>query len=59
MTLKLIKMKRVVIVAVCIVGFLGFTSCGSTAPCGLSQQTKQNKVKYQESEVIVLEAIAE
>lgn len=49
-------MKRVVFIAICIVGVLGFTSCRSTAPCGLSQQTKQNKVDYHQAEILVTEA---
>jgi len=53
---KLFKMKRVVFIAICIVGVLGFTSCRSTAPCGLSQQTKQNKVDYHQAEILVTEA---
>ena len=57
MTLKLLKMKRVVFIAICIVGLLGFTSCGSTAPCGLAQKTKENKVEYLQAEVIVAETI--
>ena len=35
-------MKRVVFIAICIVGSLGLISCGSTSPCGLSQNTKTN-----------------
>jgi len=48
-------MKRVVFIAICIVGLLGFTSCGSTAPCGLSQKTKQNQPDYIQSEILVAE----
>ena len=52
-------MKRVVFIAICVVGLLGFTSCRSTAPCGLSQQTKQNQLDYQQTEVLVSEAVSE
>ncbi len=51
-------MKRIVFIAICIVGLLGFTSCGSTSPCGLSQKTKQTKQNHQ-SEVLVAEATVE
>lgn len=34
-------MKKIVFFAICVVGILGFTSCGSTAPCGLSEQSKE------------------
>ncbi|WP_408037482.1 hypothetical protein [Tenacibaculum amylolyticum] len=53
-------MKRVVFIAICTVGFLGLTSCGSTAPCGLSQNTntKQTQQNYQQ-EVVVADATAE
>ncbi|TYP98742.1 hypothetical protein C7447_10257 [Tenacibaculum adriaticum] len=51
-------MKRVVFIAICIVGLLGFTSCGSTSPCGLSQKAKQTQQNHQ-SEIIVAEAIIE
>ena len=53
-------MKRVVFIAVCVIGFLGFTSCRSTAPCGLSPQTKQNQLDYYHKvEIIIAEANAE
>lgn len=53
-------MKRVVFIAICIVGSLGLISCGSTAPCGLSQnsKTKQTQQNFQQ-EVVVAEATAE
>ncbi|WP_299627331.1 hypothetical protein [uncultured Tenacibaculum sp.] len=52
-------MKRVVFIAICVVGLLGLTSCGSTAPCGLSQtKTKQTQQNYQQ-EVVVANATAE
>lgn len=53
-------MKKVVFIAICTLGLLGLTSCGSTAPCGLSQntKTKQTKQNYQ-PEVIVADATVE
>ncbi len=53
-------MKKVVFIAICIVGFLGLTSCGSTAPCGLSQNTKTKKIQQNhQPEVIVADATIE
>ncbi|CAM1370918.1 exported hypothetical protein [Tenacibaculum litopenaei] len=48
-------MKKVVFIAICTVSLLGFSSCGSTSPCGLAQQTKQTKQQSQQQEVIVAE----
>ncbi len=50
-------MKKVVFITICVVSFLGLTSCGSTSPCGLSQnsKTKQVKQNYQQ-ETVVAEA---
>ncbi|WP_299104064.1 hypothetical protein [uncultured Tenacibaculum sp.] len=52
-------MKKVVFIAICVVSLVGFSSCGSTAPCGLAknQQTKQKQ--HQQQEVLVAEATAE
>lgn len=58
MRFKTLKMKKVVFIVICLVGVLGFTSCGSTAPCGLSQKTKQTQQQHQ-PEVLVAEATAE
>lgn len=52
-------MKKALFIAVCIISVCAFTSCGSTAPCGLSQKTKQNQVDYQQAEIIVAESITE
>ena len=52
-------MKRVVIIAICLTGVLSFTSCGSTAPCGLSEQTKQNQTDYHQADILVVESIIE
>ena len=46
-------MKRVVFIAICTVGLLGLTSCGSTSPCGLSKNTKQSQQPHNQTEVIV------
>ena len=48
-------MKKVVFIAICVVSLVGFSSCGSTAPCGLSKidKTKQNK---HQSEIVVADA---
>ena len=52
-------MKRVIFIAICIVSVLGFTSCGSTAPCGLSQKVKQTEADYSQAEIIVAETVIE
>ncbi len=46
-------MKKVVFIAICIVSLLGFSSCGSTSPCGLAK-TNSNKQK-QHQEVVTAE----
>ncbi|MEX6625630.1 hypothetical protein [Tenacibaculum salmonis] len=48
-------MKKVIFIAVCIVSLIGFSSCGSTSPCGLAKTdlTKQNQ---HQSEIIVADA---
>ncbi|WP_165872180.1 hypothetical protein [Tenacibaculum sp. M341] len=52
-------MKKVVFIAICTVGFLGLTSCGSTAPCGLAnKETKQTQQLHQQ-ELVVADATAE
>jgi hypothetical protein len=45
-------MKKVVFIAICAVSLVGFSSCGSTSPCGLAKndQTKQNQ--YQQEIVV-------
>lgn len=49
--------KTVFIIAICVLS-LGFISCGSTAPCGLSQKTeKQKQNKYEQKKVLVAETI--
>lgn len=49
--------KTVFIIAICVFS-LGFISCGSTAPCGLSQKTeKQKQNKYEQKKVLVAETI--
>lgn len=58
MTFKTFKMKRVVFIAICVVSLVGFTSCGSTAPCGLSKNTKQTQQQHQ-PEIVVADATAE
>lgn len=53
-------MKRVVFIAICVVGLLGLTSCGSTSPCGLAQNTKTKQTQQNhQQEVVVAEATAE
>ncbi len=51
-------MKKVVFIAICIVSLLGFSSCGSTSPCGLAE-TKQTKQNIHQQEVLVADATAE
>ncbi len=48
-------MKKVVFIAICTVSLIGFSSCGSTSPCGLSKvdQTKQNQ---HQQEIVVADA---
>ncbi|MGB1041782.1 MAG: hypothetical protein ACPGU6_00170 [Tenacibaculum sp.] len=48
-------MKKVVFIAICVVSLIGFSSCGSTSPCGLSKvdQTKQNQ---HQQEIVVADA---
>jgi len=48
-------MKKIVFIAICVVGLVGFSSCGSTAPCGLSKIDKTKQSKHQ-SEIIVADA---
>ena len=48
-------MKKVVFIAICVVGMIGFSSCGSSKPCGLAQKTKQTKINYQQ-DIVVAEA---
>ncbi|CAM1348759.1 hypothetical protein C7448_103142 [Tenacibaculum gallaicum] len=49
-------MKKVVFIAICTVSLLGFSSCGSTSPCGLAK-TNQNKQKqHQQQEIVVADA---
>ena len=53
-------MKKVVFIAICAVSLIGFSSCGSTAPCGLAKtETTKQKQHQPEAEVIVAEATAE
>ncbi|WP_348706365.1 hypothetical protein [Tenacibaculum sp. 190524A02b] len=48
-------MKKVVFIAICIVSLLGFSSCGSTSPCGLAK-TDQTKQNLHQQEVVVADA---
>lgn len=50
-------MRKVVFIAICTVSLIGFSSCGSTSPCGLSKvdQTKQNQHQHQQ-EIVVADA---
>ena len=49
-------MKKVVFIAICIIGMLGFSSCGSSKPCGLASKTKQTKQVNYQQDVIVADA---
>lgn len=52
-------MRKIVFIAICTVGILGFSSCRSTSKsCGLAKNTKQTQQNYQQ-EVVVAEATAE
>lgn len=49
-------MKKIaVFTVICTVSLLGFTSCGSTAPCGLAEKSnhKQENINTQQQEVLV------
>ncbi|CAM1353723.1 hypothetical protein [Tenacibaculum insulae] len=48
-------MKKVVFIAICAVSLIGFSSCGSTSPCGLAK-TNQTKQNQHQSEIIVADA---
>lgn len=53
-------MKRIVFIVICSIGSLGLTSCGSTAPCGLSLHTKKTEQNhYHQQEVLIAEITAE
>ena len=55
-------MKKVVFIAICIVGLVSFSSCRSTSKsCGLAKNTKQTKQAQQNHQqvVVVAEATAE
>lgn len=53
--LKILKMKRVVFIVICIIGSLVFVACGSTAPCGLSQLTKKIEQNHYQQEILTAE----
>lgn len=48
-------MKKIIFIVVCLVSLVGFSSCGSTSPCGLakSDKTQQNQ---QQQEIVVADA---
>ena len=48
-------MKKVVFIAICVVSLVGFSSCGSTSPCGLSK-IDQTKQKQHQQEIVVADA---
>lgn len=53
-------MRKVVFIVICIVGLFGFTSCGSTAPCGLTQKAKRNQQNnYQQEKFEIIEVSVE
>ena len=52
-------MKRVVFIAICVVGLLSFSSCGSTAPCGLSKTSNQNQLDMEKAPILVSDADVE
>ena len=51
-------MKKILFIAVCFISVTTFTSGGSTAPCGLSENTKE--IQFETSpDLILAEAIIE
>jgi hypothetical protein len=51
--IKLSKMKKVVFIAICIVGIICFSSCRSTSkPCGLADATTTNITVLKQADVI-------
>ena len=46
-------MKKIVYTLVCVLGIVSLSSCRSTAPCGLSENTKQ--IQYDTTEILVSE----
>ncbi|CAA0198477.1 conserved hypothetical protein [Tenacibaculum maritimum] len=36
-------MKNIVFIVICVVSMIGFSSCGSTSPCGLAANTPNTK----------------
>ncbi|CAL2080652.1 hypothetical protein LNI90_08345 [Tenacibaculum dicentrarchi] len=51
-------MKKLVVIAICTLSLIGFTSCGSTSPCGLAK-TEQTKQNQQQLEIIVADNATE
>ena len=49
-------MKKVVFIAICTVSLLGFSSCGSTSPCGLAKTDQTQQKQHQQQEVVVADA---
>jgi len=48
-------MKKIVFILVCVLGVVAFSSCKSTAPCGLSENTKQ--IQYDNTTEILVSEI--
>ncbi|CAM1346790.1 hypothetical protein [Tenacibaculum crassostreae] len=48
-------MRKVVFIAICTVSLLGFSSCGSTSPCGLAKTNQTQQKQHQQQEVVVAE----
>lgn len=48
-------MKKVVFIAICVVSLVGFSSCGSTAPCGLAKVNQTKQIQHQ-PEIVVADA---
>ena len=46
-------MKKVVFIAICTVSLLGFSSCGSTSPCGLAKTNQNKQEQHQQQEIVV------
>lgn len=49
-------MKKTIFIVICVIGMLGFSSCGSSKPCGLASTTKQTKQVNYQQDIIVVDA---
>ncbi|WP_233885250.1 lipoprotein [Tenacibaculum piscium] len=53
-------MKKTIVITICTLSLIGFSSCGSTSPCGLAKNeptTKQYQKQYQLEKAEITSAI--